>query len=185
MGPVEVTESGQRVRTFDAGRVEPGRHEFEVWPLHYSVVRLVPPDGDEQVELRVPPPGTLVLRIVDVDTGRDAGVSSIAFYPARPEGVDGGALETVTADPGTGLYRLRAPEGEVEVMLHGIDWLAVPDGAFSTFFVRAGEARSETLTVRRSCGFTLRVRAGGVDLPWDGEWSLEFVPHVIELVELP
>ena len=139
-----------------------GRYELELYPLYFSTTVEVGPGGDENVRLEAPPPGEVLVRTVDARTGAEIEVELVLWNCARPEGVRGGGLGRAERDTGTGLWRVRAPQGEVEVRARAEGY---SDGKQT---VRLDERPRELeLRLERRFGIRVTLRDGSITVPWE------------------
>lgn len=115
-----VARSDERREGFDVfewsfSKLQVGRHELSISKPVFSVVIDVPPTGLADHEVAVPPPGELLVRVVDARTDLDVETQPLQWHPRRPEGSTGGSLEVAKRDPRTGLYRIVAPATWIEL----------------------------------------------------------------------
>ncbi len=140
---------------------QPGRYELELHPLYHSISLEVGPGGREDVVFEIPPPGVVRVRVLDAATGLEAEVENVVWTGVRPEWVRGGGMGRAERDSGTGLWELRAPQGEIEVQTTG----AVFRGERKT--VQAGPEPVElTLMVERMHRIELRLSDGSTPVFW-------------------
>ncbi len=158
-----VTRSDERRDGFDVfewsfPKLQVGRHEWTISKPAFGVAIDVPPTGLENHEIVVPPPGELLVRVVDARTDLDVETESLHWYPRRPEGSTGGSLEAAKRDPELGAYRIVAPATWIE--LHLWDWKYLA----KTESVDLSPGRVE-LTLRMEPAHTLEIHLKEGDTP--------------------
>ncbi len=98
---------------FDAGLLAPGSYQARLEPLHFAGWLQVPPEGDRELLLEVPPPADVTITFRDEQNGEtihglwldwlmsdDRTAASTSFPP-----------RVITHDPGDGRFTLRSPTG--------------------------------------------------------------------------
>jgi hypothetical protein len=166
--PRLVETDDPEIWRFDAGDVQPGRYRAEVHECPWEVVFVVPPGGLSGLRIEVPPPGRVVVTVLDAATGEPADLPDIDWHPRRPEPDMGGGVGSAERDPGTGRYVFRAPQGEVVLGVVTDGWRVVQ----KTVTVGPGTTEA-TLRVSRTGGsIRLTVREGEAAVPWRFEWKV-------------
>jgi hypothetical protein len=102
---------------FDAGAVVPGRYQLEVNPPSWVATIEVPPTGRRDLEIAVPPPANVRVRLVDAETA--IAVTRITLWwhivIGEPLAASGGFV----LDDGDGEFEFRAPAGRVQLEIGG------------------------------------------------------------------
>jgi hypothetical protein len=163
---------GPRAERRRAWRIElptSGSYRLVVLPLAYRRLLEVPAGGLEGVDLDVPQPADVEVRVVDVDSGEQIEVESMYWSGARVEGLRGGALYTAVADPETGRVRFRAPAGDIQVHTKGSTLMLV--GRDGSFTVEPGPNLLE-VAVHRQIGVRFAFKDGEAAVPWSWDWRL-------------
>jgi hypothetical protein len=133
--------------------LQAGRYELEVSDPSYSVVIDIPPGGRGNYELVVPPPAELHVLIVDAATGADVLTEKLHWNSRRPEGVSGGGLERAKRDPTGRGYRIRAPEGPIDLHLWTDDYQP-----YNTSVDLRQRVLEHTARLEPACGVVLKLR---------------------------
>jgi hypothetical protein len=156
---------------FDAGRVQSGEYRLRVSPPGYARGFRLEPPGNTDVEIPVPPPGSVSLRVVDGATGRDAEPEAVEWFYARPRGTEGGGVEHVRKNEQSGRYEFRAPQGTVTVLI----WDDGYEPASADVTVSAGRTEA-TITLHALCGIRLTFKEGDATVPCEWGWDVEVEP---------
>ena len=140
---------------------QPGRYELELHPLYHSISLEIGPGGREDVVFEIPPPGEVRVRVLDAATGLEAEVEHVYWTGVRPKWVRGGGLGRAERSARTGLWELRAPQGEIEVKASGGGLRGERE------IVRVGPEPVElTLMVERTYRIELRLADGSTPVFW-------------------
>jgi hypothetical protein len=109
--------------------------------------------------------------VVEDATGAPAEVEHVFWNGERPEWVRGGGMQRAERDAATGLWRIRAPQGRVEVRSSGGGY----EGEERT--VELGEEPIELeLRVRRAYLVSVSLRDGETVVPWERGQQLRWRP---------
>jgi hypothetical protein len=148
--------------------VQPGRYRIGLHEPPFTVSLVVGSEGRNDIEIVLPPPARVSVRIIDVATGKDAQVDNIHWHPTWPEGVSGGGLESVDRNESSGRFEFDAPETPIEI------------SAFDPVYTHCERTVALTsglneviLEVERACGMVLRVLDGESPLAWRNEWDIQ------------
>lgn len=161
----ESPRAGVRAFRWHVERVQVGRHEFSVTNPPFTTAIEVPAGGRADYVIEIPPPCELRVRLVEAGSGKDVEVSALHWNPKRPEGVDGGSLESGRLDASTGCYLLRAPCAPIDLQIFDLRYLPVNSSADPTSVV--GELRIE---LAPACGAIFTLRDGDVTVSWPDDW---------------
>jgi hypothetical protein len=146
---------------WSAREVTPGRYALTVRELTYTQVVVVGPEGETNARIEIGEPADITVRVVDADTGADAGIEALLWHCANPEGVDGSTLNSVDRDPAGG-FHFKAPSGELNVGVRSDEYLLPLE------IVKAVPGHNAiTLRAQRACGVRLLLKEGGAIVPWD------------------
>jgi hypothetical protein len=129
---------------------------------------VVKPPGLLDLRLQVPPPGRVVVTVLDDATGQPAAIDRIGWRPQPPEFGMSGGIESSLRDPDTDKFTFRAPQGAVAIWIHA-------DGYFRiSRRVTVGPGVTEIEVRARPTGGTLdiSVRDGDAAVPWDDSWPI-------------
>jgi len=100
---------------WSAGKVVPGRYEVEVYPLHLLQVLRVPAGGLRDARIELGEPVTVVVRVLEEDSGATASLEAFHWHPEYPPTCSGGTFEVAMFDEEVGGYRFIAPAGRVSL----------------------------------------------------------------------
>ena len=161
----EVLEGGDRLLPFDAGLLQPGLYELEVFEPPCPTTLELGPEGLTDVRLEVPPPATVAVQVVDAVTGLDVGVRLLHWHPVWPDGVFDGGAQAGELDPESGRHEFTAPVGPIEISLQGHDVVLEEP------VIELQPGHNElTLRSRRRCAIRVVVAEGGQPQPWKEGW---------------
>ena len=177
--PLAGAERRQSIRTspvpsaregFDAFRweregLQTGRYELALDRPPFSAVVELPSGGRDDLDVVVPPPAELSVLVVDGVTGDEVVTDELMWSPRRPEGSSGGVLEPAQRDPRGGGYLIRAPAGEIDLMLWA--WEYQPYSA--TVDLGRG-VQAHTIRLERGCGLVLRLVDGETPIAFPTDW---------------
>jgi hypothetical protein len=140
---------------------QPGRWELWFNPLGTTLSADVPPAGLDGVELTVPEPAFVTVRVHDAQGGAPVEDARVSWMPARDGFESGGVLNGAGAR-GAGVFAFTAPAGPTEV------WLFSERFAFRRARLDALPGENELrIETELACGLVLRVRDGETSLPLD------------------
>lgn len=145
---------------FDAGMVDTGRYRAEVRPFQYSDVLLVGDAGAADVRIQVPPPGEVVVRLVDASSGAPVAVPRMNWSYQGPAEPQSSEFTSVDAND-DGIFRFLAPQGPVELRIweEGLQFVS------EKIEVRPG-LNDIRLTMTVACGVEFELYDGADRLPW-------------------
>ncbi|MBI3819437.1 MAG: hypothetical protein HY286_12145 [Planctomycetes bacterium] len=142
----EMPSRGDNIYLWNADGVIPYKYKLQIEPLGICEVVDVPPAGLTNVELRVPEPVDVSIRIVD-KAGVDAADVDLIWWSRCPEGESSAQAESASRNPKSGLFTFRAPEGSLTLQSTGYPYkftrttVSLTPNAFRT-----------TITLERACG---------------------------------
>lgn len=138
-----------------------GRYQIVLWNLQYSVALEVPPGGQQDIRIQPPRPCEAELRTVDKQSGAPIEVEHVFWNCERSSWVHGGGAQPAEWDPRERLWRLVAPEGEIE--LHTNGGRTRPDRRVVTLH----EGRNTiVLELEREYHLALVLSHAGKTIPW-------------------
>jgi hypothetical protein len=146
-----------------------GTYHLEVTPLPVRLLLEVPAEGLTGVDIVIPPPADVEVRVVDARTGKEVQVESLHWSAARVEGIRATTLHNAVVDPERGRVRFRVPAGAIVVSPRDPALETVEKPA--TFLVQAGHNPID-LRVWRRIGVRFKFMDGEAQVPWDWNWSL-------------
>lgn len=175
-GPMELPQMGSTARSEAAGgecdvfewrfeKLRPGRHRIGLVEPGFGAFLDVPPGGIEGVELRVPDPATLRVRIVDAASGADVEGVQVMWSAVGDSGERATGIHPAEFDARTHVHTIRAPIGQVALDVW--DWRYLP--CHERADVERGESEV-TLRMVRACGLSLALRDGDVPIPIPETW---------------
>ena len=104
--------------SWDLGQVATGEYLLCVQELQYSVSVVLTPEGLQDLRVEVPPPGNVIVTVIDEDTGLPASdVEVLHWACTRPGWTQGGGYVTAHAEETPGHFEFRAPQCELEILL--------------------------------------------------------------------
>ncbi|MCE9595307.1 MAG: hypothetical protein K8S98_14055, partial [Planctomycetes bacterium] len=162
--PSTTTAEGFDVFDWNFASVQPGRHELAFYTSQVSIVIEAVPGANEGIELRVPPPTEVVVRVVDALSGEEALGVKVIWSPERPEGDHGGGAQDATYDAESHAYEIRAPGGPIVVRV--LDWSYLP----VVERIDASKDREVTLRLQPACGIRLSLRDGDTQVTLPDSW---------------
>lgn len=156
---------------FDFGELPLGEYDVQLsnggWPrvLEYAIRVRLGPGGVLDANIEVPPPGTVVLRLVDPDLGEAAEVDHLFWSPV-PAG--GGWMRVnvgVQREEGSDHFEFRAPIGTIVLGSFGGDYVSLHEE------VEIGPGRNElSYPLRRNCPLVIRFFDGETPVPFTQHW---------------
>ncbi|MCP3920820.1 MAG: hypothetical protein GY711_35280 [bacterium] len=153
---------------FRMAELQCGRWELRFNPLGTSVAVTLPPEGLHGVELIVPPPAEVTVRVTEAGTGTPIADVDVHYMPDRTGLTSGGVLNGAGAR-GDGTFHFRTPAGRVDVWVISDTWRFRREG----FDVPPGTSEV-TIETERACGVVLKVRDAGTLLRVDA-----FAPRIL------
>jgi hypothetical protein len=151
---------------------QPGWHRFEViglvtgsysitlGSLNYTQTFELTQQGLTGLEVRLPPPLDFTVVLEGELTGEDVpGIQAVFWSPKPPPGVFARGRRGASRDPATGEFRIRAPEGEIELF-------AGHPYPGSERIVTPGRGEKIILKVKRRPRGKVELRNGDVVVPW-------------------
>jgi len=161
---------------WDAGRVQPGLYHLRVEPSGLGAYLMIPAWGNPELRVEIPPPGELTLRLLDGATDHPIDGKYLCWFLPRPPGERSmedigrsskreGVLVRAAA---RGLFRFRAPEGEIHVWAQ-----AGPryPSRHERVMVAKGQS-SATLRLMRRTAVAVRLLDRGEPLPCEVRWNI-------------
>lgn len=115
----EMEQVSDELFRWDAGEVWTGRYDIYLPAPYIGIVVDVGPGGVGDAHLEVPPPGELLVEVVDHDTGRPMDEVDVFWSPVSEVGARERHLpfdETLGRDE-QGQLKVTAPIGEIEVSI--------------------------------------------------------------------
>jgi hypothetical protein len=162
-------------RAYEIELPSAGNYHLEVTPLPVRLLLEVPEDGLEGVDIVIPPPADVEVRVVDARTGKEVHVESLHWSAVRVEGIRATPLHTAVVDPERGRVQFRVPAGAIVVSPRDQSLQSVEESA--TFQVTPGDNEID-LHVWRQTGVRFKFMDGEAQIPWDWNWRLS--AHRIE-----
>jgi hypothetical protein len=157
----DAVEEGARLYRWSVGDVQPGRWRVGVFQPPLDGAYDVPPEGLTDLALELPPAVEVVVRIVDADDGSDVPAGSVSWHPPFPERAFGGAAHAAIPDGDTGLWRIVAPRGTLEI------GIGSPAHELLDHLVEAdGDPTVRELRARQRMGFRVLLSCEGMTVPW-------------------
>jgi hypothetical protein len=147
------------------GPVQAGRYELGLFEPCFSIGVELPPGDTTGIELRVPPPVDLLVRVVHASTGEPIPDLRVHWYSAWPEGVTGGSVESAKFDEAAQVYEIRAPDAALELQIN--------DERFAQYRERwdpSRDGRERVIRLERACGFDLALQDGDTRVPVPEDW---------------
>ncbi len=149
-----------------------GRYGVVVEIAGYKSIVHVGPHPTTELDIVVPPPNEVRLRLVDALTRAPIAHASPSWYFQPPEGWDKGWSHGGIEEVGDGWYRFRSPAGRVGINVEpeGYAW------TMESRDVKPGPNEIE-VSVKRVCGVEIVLKDGDVIVPWpiSGESDIENV----------
>lgn len=159
--------------SFDFGRVAPGKYGVKVKPPGTFVTVEIPRGGRTDLEIVIPPPATLLVRVLDEDTGEPVPDPRVTWSGMVPDGVSAWEVMSATWNEEKNCYVLRAPVGPIEVTA-SVDGYAIIS---KNVEMKAGTGNL-TITTSRVSGVEFVFRDGTALVPVDSNRvSLRGVSH--------
>ncbi|MBL8750954.1 MAG: hypothetical protein JNK78_17475 [Planctomycetes bacterium] len=149
-----------------------GRYGVVVEVAGYRSIVHVGPHPTTDLDIVVPPPNEVRLRLVDAMTRAPIAHASPSWYFQPPEGWDKGWSHREIAETGDGWYRFLSPAGRIGINVEpeGYAW------TMESRDVKPGPNEIE-VSVKRVCGVEIVLKDGDVIVPWpiSGESDIENV----------
>jgi hypothetical protein len=149
-----------------------GNYRLEVDPTTVRRLFRVPEEGLEGVEVRVPPPATAEVRVVDDASGDEIAVDSIFWSAPHVEGILSTPLHSAPANALSGRPFFRAPEGPIVLRMRDRSLLLVDEQA--RLELAPGHNELE-VRVQRLIGVHFTFKDGNAEVPWDWSWRLSAI----------
>lgn len=138
-----------------------GRYGVIVRGCEHRVVVDVGPADPTEIDIVVPPPQLVRVRLLDAVTGAAILGRAPSWYRHPPEGWDIGWGHTQCSDAVDGWYELRAGLGPIAIHVDAEGY------AFTTETRTVVAGRNEfELRLPRACGVLLSLKDGDVAIPW-------------------
>lgn len=151
------------------GRLQPGSYLAIVRPMDATRIVTVPATGDRNIEIVVPHPAEVIVRITDEASGNQLPVRapSVEWHVPRPKGAPRRSPSWVSPDA-RGLFRFHAPTGAVSIGAHakGRQWTRVERD------LQPGLNRV-TIALAHVCGISLVFKDGDTVVPFDWGWNVK------------
>jgi hypothetical protein len=161
----EPQADGKLAFEWTRGDLQVGRYELGIYKPPASTAIELPRGGRTDFRLELAPPAELAVRVVDDITSDDITIERVVWNPKRPDGVNGGGLESAEFDAVTRRFIIRAPQGEIAVSAWGAEF------AHTTDIVTLLPGHQEhTLRLRRASLVEIVLRDGELVLPFQQEW---------------
>ena len=151
---------------FDAGLVEPGTYLVRVDPIRFATLVEVPPGGNVQTRIDVPPTATVLVRAVDAATAETLDPDRLTVFWRVTSQLRSGpgsrrrrAEETL---PSRSAVRLTAPATRIDVDIEydGYGYRRV------RLSLEPGENDDVEVQLRRVTALTVNLRDGDRIIPW-------------------
>ncbi|TAJ25422.1 MAG: hypothetical protein EPO68_00065 [Planctomycetota bacterium] len=166
--PVGSAESDVLELRWAARDVQVGRYALALADPPLRALIEVPPGGREDFELVVPPPAELHLLVLDAATGEEIVTDRVNWNVRLPAGIDHRDFENARRDPSGRGYRIRAPEGAIQL------YIAPPTHLpHSEDLDLASGVCEHTVRLEPGCGFALRMLDGATPIPFPPGWLPE------------
>ncbi len=157
-------DSGNRRFAWSAGDVAPGSYALEVNAADCAQPTDVGAQGRGDVELKLPPRASGILRLVDEATGKPVDLRGVHWIPLdRVVGRGSSNRGAGSRDFAPGTYPLKTHAGPGHVLFFDDDWVVARKGPIE---LEPGE-HDVTVLLRRACGIVLRLVDGATEVPWD------------------
>jgi hypothetical protein len=170
-GAMQALDGSPGLYHWAASAVQPGRYDVELRQLAYHTVLSVPPEGERDARVVVPPPCEVLVRCVDDATGEEVTSEQVTWYCAIPDGVKGWSNESAKWDADLRRFRFRCPQGEIRL------------GVISQAYAQASEPvqvhagpNEVPLRLERMTSLAVRLRDGEIEIPWEAGLTPELVP---------
>ncbi|MEM9378450.1 MAG: hypothetical protein AAGB93_00780 [Planctomycetota bacterium] len=170
MRPMDGSGNGAGDRlAWEAEVPTAGPFRLEVLPLPVRQLLDVPEEGLSDVDIVVPPPADVSVRVVEDETGDPIDVGSLHWSAPPVDGILSTTIQTAVPGPETGRIEFRTAAGKVHVSPSSPSFVSANRGEL--FTVAPGDNEIE-LRVRRQLGARFLFKDGDAAVPWDWSWRL-------------
>jgi hypothetical protein len=157
--------------SFDFGELPTGTYDLVLsnsgWPstLEYAIRITLDPGGLLDVLLQLPPPGTVVVRVVTSGSGEIAEISGLRWSPLHPPGGGHASYGSAPRVAGEDHFEFLAPIGEIAIGCFGKGYTSLDEQ------VHIQTGRNEfTFQVERDCPLVILLFDGETPVPLAGFW---------------
>jgi len=157
------------VYAFEVELPTAGSYKLEVFPLLVRRLLKVPAAGLDGVDVVVPQPADVEVRVTDDATGEPIEVESIYWSSPPIDGIVATPLFRARADPGHGRLVFRAPAAEIRLSPTHRSLLPVDEG--ERFLLQPGPNSLE-FRVHQQIGVHFTFKDGDSVVPWEWSWRL-------------
>ncbi len=145
---------------WDAGLVRTGDYDAMIHDIEHRSLIHAPGPGATEVTIRIPPLVTVVVDVVDAQSGAKLEPERLQWVGPRLEGTTDCEMAPLFRDPSTGRFQFVTTPGTVEIYGEIPGYEAIQ----KKLAVEAPEATC-TLSLKRVSGLRILFREGGAALP--------------------
>jgi hypothetical protein len=161
--------SASRILAWRANLPAPGTYRVEVEPLLVREAVEVPAGGLSDIDLVVPPPADVEVKVIDASSGEEIEVSSLYWSVPSVDGILATAIYSAVADPRTRRVSFRAPA--MPIALRPREFSIQPVDEEKAYTLDPGSNILELL-VYRQIGLYFTFTDGEASVPWNWDWRL-------------
>ncbi|MCA8943468.1 MAG: hypothetical protein KDB80_12970 [Planctomycetes bacterium] len=114
---LERTDDPEVYRWSVANAIYPGRYLLTIQGTEHRELLVVPPEGADELQIVVPDPAEVTVRLRDSSTGDAVELERISWHTEVPAEVRGYGLEVVERDEDEAAFHFQAPVGRIQVVV--------------------------------------------------------------------
>lgn len=159
-----MQRQGDHAWAWDAGELPAGTYEAAVVGILHRVALTLPDEGNRNVQITVPEPADIAIRLIDVVDGANLLDEHVVAWTVHAADSEGNVIELGGRRQTDGAYHVLASPGMVRVGATVRDYRQIG----GSIDARSG-ANTLSLQAQREFGIEVVLLDGGNEVPWTGD----------------